>query len=178
VLHESGSLARGERGELPALTGEGVAGAVLSVIHTRLLSKRPGQMVALLNPLMGVIVLPYLGPEAAAAELSETEPSVPRSRPQQVTRRTRPGDPLSGLPMRVTYRTLLVLAAIGEAPGASNRQIADEAGISDQGQISKLLARLQTALRGTQPVASDCSGSRGTASTSNSVKHQPAQRQR
>jgi DNA-binding IclR family transcriptional regulator len=52
-------------------------------------------------------------------------------------------NPLSGLNMRVTYRTLRVLSAIGELPGASNRAIAERAGISDQGQTSKLLARLQ-----------------------------------
>jgi DNA-binding MarR family transcriptional regulator len=45
--------------------------------------------------------------------------------------------------MRLTHRTLLVLAAIAAAPGASNRQIADAAGIHDQGQISKLLNRLE-----------------------------------
>ncbi len=144
ALHGTGSGARRGRGDLPGLTGEGVTGAVLGVIHTRLLSKRPGRMSALLNPLMGVIVLPYLGSDAAARELSRPEPSVPRSRPQQVTRRSRRGDPLAGLPMRITYRTLLVLAAVGEEPGASNRQIADEAGVTDQGQISKLLARLQS----------------------------------
>ncbi len=45
--------------------------------------------------------------------------------------------------MRLTYRTLLVLSAIAEAPGASNRQVADVAGVHDQGQISKLLSRLE-----------------------------------
>lgn len=48
--------------------------------------------------------------------------------------------------MRLTYRTVRVLLAIGELtePGVhpSNRQVADAAGISDQGQVSKLLARL------------------------------------
>ncbi len=46
--------------------------------------------------------------------------------------------------MRVTYRTLLVLAAVGAAPGVSNRRDSGWAGVSDQGQISKLLARLQS----------------------------------
>jgi hypothetical protein len=35
-----------------------------------------------------------------------------------------------------------VLTVIGERPDASNREIAALAGIADQGQISKLLARL------------------------------------
>ena len=45
--------------------------------------------------------------------------------------------------MRLTYRTALVLGCIAEEPGASNRVIGDHAGVSDQGQISKLLARLE-----------------------------------
>jgi hypothetical protein len=36
-----------------------------------------------------------------------------------------------------------VLAAIAAAPGASNRLVAEAAGVVDQGQISKLLARLE-----------------------------------
>jgi len=43
----------------------------------------------------------------------------------------------------LTVRTHLVLTAVAEHAGGSNREIADAAGISDQGQISKLLARLQ-----------------------------------
>jgi predicted transcriptional regulator len=44
--------------------------------------------------------------------------------------------------MRLTYRTIRVLMAISKHPGASNRDIAENSGITDQGQISKLLARL------------------------------------
>ncbi len=46
--------------------------------------------------------------------------------------------------MRLTYRTVRVLLAISANPDASNRQVATAAGISDQGQISKLLTRLQS----------------------------------
>jgi AcrR family transcriptional regulator len=58
-------------------------------------------------------------------------------------------DPANGLGGRVTYRTLRVLAAIAEltgeeSRGPSNRQIAERAGISDEAQISRLLARLQS----------------------------------
>jgi AcrR family transcriptional regulator/DNA-binding MarR family transcriptional regulator len=144
ALHRTGTRARDGHGVLPALTGEGVVGAVLGVIHTRSLSKRPGQMVSLLNELMGVIVLAYLGPEAAQRELAHPEPRVPRPRRTPTMQRSRPGDPLAGLPMRITYRTLLVLTTVGATPDASNRQIADQAGVSDPGQISKLLARLQS----------------------------------
>jgi AcrR family transcriptional regulator/DNA-binding MarR family transcriptional regulator len=142
LLHETGSRAKSAR-ELPEITGEGVVGAVLGVIHTRLMAKRPGSMVELLNPLTGVVVLPYLGAAAAQRELSCPPPKLPRT---PVSRRAQvgvPGDPLVELPMRITRRTLLVLAVVREHPGASNRQVADAAGVSDQGQISKLLARLE-----------------------------------
>jgi DNA-binding IclR family transcriptional regulator len=45
--------------------------------------------------------------------------------------------------MRLTYRTVRVLMAVAANPGSSNRAVADGAGIKDQGQISKLLHRLE-----------------------------------
>ena len=81
-------------------------------------------------------MLPYLGPEAAAREV---EHPVPRAR----RRATTPADPLRELDMRLTYRTVRVLLAIAERPGASSRQVADASGVADQGQISKLLWRLE-----------------------------------
>ncbi len=143
ALHQGGSAARPGRG-FPALTGEGVVGAVLGVIHTRLMTPDPGAMLDLLNPLMGVIVLPYLGPAAAERELVRPAPAIARASGETPRHSIVQGEALAELPMRITYRTLLVLSAIGEHPGGSNRQVADRAGISDQGQISKLLTRLQS----------------------------------
>jgi DNA-binding IclR family transcriptional regulator len=45
--------------------------------------------------------------------------------------------------MRVTYRTARVLEGVAGCPGASNRLVAERAGIHDPGQVSKLLARLK-----------------------------------
>ena len=45
--------------------------------------------------------------------------------------------------MRLTYRTVRVLLAIDDQPGASNRDVGEAAGIIDQGQTSKLLRRLR-----------------------------------
>ncbi len=45
--------------------------------------------------------------------------------------------------MRLTYRTARVLGVVAQNVGVSNRLVADNAGITDQGQVSKLLARLQ-----------------------------------
>ena len=92
---------------------------------------------------MSMIVLPYLGTRAASRELSR--PAMPASFARQgadASTGVRRGDPLDGLNMRLTYRTVRVLAVIGEYPGASNREIAERSGIVDQGQISKLLTRL------------------------------------
>jgi AcrR family transcriptional regulator len=126
--------------EPPEVTAEGVVGAVFAVIHTRLLEGGKGPLTDLLGPLMSMIVLPYLGARAANRELSK--PSLrPRRRGRQAVR-ARSKDPLEGLDMRLTYRTVRVLTVIAEHPGASNREIAEGSGIADQGQISKLLTRL------------------------------------
>jgi AcrR family transcriptional regulator len=123
----------------PPLTAEGVVGAVLSVIHTRLLdrSRRTKPLTSLVGELMSVIVLPYLGQAAAQKELHK--PAPPLLKINSGGHR----DPLDGLEMRITYRTVRVLMVIAEHPDASNRRIAAHAGIADQGQVSKLLARLE-----------------------------------
>ncbi len=128
----------------PPLAAEGTVGAVLSVIHARMLEEDHRPLLELLNPLMGMIVLPYLGRAAARRELTRPTPKPARAR-TSVARapRSRSGDPLAGLNMRLTYRTLVVLSAIAIHPRASNRKIAETAGVHDQGQISKLLSRLE-----------------------------------
>jgi AcrR family transcriptional regulator len=156
VLHElAGAIQRegsraGAGRELPPLTGEGVVGAVLGVVHTRLLAKQPGRMGELLNPLMAMIVLSYLGPAVAQEELVQPAPKFPgasvtvKRANEASSPATAPWrSPLEGLPMRLTYRTLLVLGGIAAHPGASNREVSALAEVSDQGQISKLLARLE-----------------------------------
>jgi AcrR family transcriptional regulator len=123
------------------VTAEGVVGAVFAVIHTRLLEGQRKPLSTLLGPLMSTIVLPYLGTRAASKELSRPIPS-PR-RDARGAARSPSRDPLEGLDMRLTYRTVRVLMVIGGHPGASNREIAEGSGIADQGQISKLLTRLR-----------------------------------
>jgi AcrR family transcriptional regulator len=125
-----------QRGGPPSLAAEGVVGAVFSIIHTRLSELRPSPLIELLSPLMGMIVLPYLGPAQAAKEIQR------EARKASGKSRTGLGNPLKDLEMRLTYRTVRVLMAIGSHPGVSNRRVGDESGITDQGQISKLLARL------------------------------------
>jgi AcrR family transcriptional regulator len=123
--------------EPPLLAGEAVVGAVLAVIHARLVEAGSEPLSNLLPALMATIVLPYLGQPAAEKELHRPAPQL------KTTTRARK-DPLDGLDMRLTYRTVRVLIAIAGHPHASNREVATAAGIADQGQISKLLTRLQS----------------------------------
>ncbi len=119
----------------PPLAGEGVVGAVLAVIHARLVSAHRKPLTPLTPALMSMIVGPYLGPASAERELAKPAPQLKtKPRPRR--------DPLDGLDMRLTYRTVRVLIAIADNPRASNRGVAAAAGIADQGQISKLLTRL------------------------------------
>ena len=141
----------------PPLTAASVVGGVLSVLHSRLLTGAPGLrgadvpgpcpvessptgspgLVELTSSLMSMIVLPYLGQAAAQKEMEQPPPrrlEAPRERFK---------DPLGDLDMRLTYRTVRVLAAVATSPASSNRQLGQAAGIEDQGQISKLLARLR-----------------------------------
>ncbi len=128
------------------LTAEGLVGAAQSILYARLLKPEPAALTVLVGDLMGMIVLPYLGPEVARREQARPTPAL--SSHASTTGRVQEGtaterNPLEDIPMRVTYRTALVLRQISEQPGISNREVADQAGIADQGQMSKLLSRLQ-----------------------------------
>jgi hypothetical protein len=125
----------------PPLTAEGLVGGALSILHARLVEDRQIPLIQMTNPLVSMIVLPYLGAAAARRELARPAP-----RPRVHDERGNGdggGDPLRGLGMRLTYRTVRVLMAVGSRPGSSNREVGKAAGITDQGQISKLLGRLQ-----------------------------------
>jgi AcrR family transcriptional regulator len=125
------------RSEPPAITAEGVVGALLAVLQTRLLAADPEPLSELLGELMSVILLPYMGSAAAKRELVRPvrRPSQPRHSGRSV---------VAGVGMRLTYRTARVLMAIAERPGSSNREVANRAEVVDQGQISKLLSRLES----------------------------------
>jgi len=133
--------------ECPPLTAEGLVGAAFALVYSRLLRGEREPLTSLLGDLMGMIVLPYMGSAAARREQSRPAPArVGRPVVRGASRAGRgeaQADPLAGIPMRLTYRTLRVLETIGDEPGVSNRGVGERAGVSDQGQISKLLARLE-----------------------------------
>jgi AcrR family transcriptional regulator len=124
---------------LPPLTADGLVGGVLSLIHARIVRPDGEPLLDLTNQLMSMIVLPYLGSAAARKELDRPiEPRVSDHRDARLLT-----DPFKDAGMRLTYRTIRVLMAVAEHPHASNKTIGESAGIKDQGQISKLLGRLQ-----------------------------------
>jgi DNA-binding MarR family transcriptional regulator len=139
ALDEGRELARAGA-EPPPLTAEGVVGAVAAILHARLLERPPPGLHELLGQLTALVVLPYIGPEAARSELARpaTAPVSPSARATASVRGA-----LAGRHMRLTYRTLRVLEGLAAHPGTSNREIALAAGINDRAQISRLLARLQ-----------------------------------
>ena len=130
-------------GEPPPLAGQGVVGGALSVLHTRLLeapsSVPQPPLSELTGALMAMIVHPYLGSAAARRELARPTPKIAGTNNGAVK------DPFKDLSIRFTYRTARVLATIAANAGASNRNVADSSGVSDDGQMSRLLTRLERA---------------------------------
>ncbi len=124
VLDE-GRGVEGARGrECPPLTAEGLVGAAFAIVYARLLRGEREPLTDLLGELMGMIVLPYLGPAAARRE--QTRPVPPAVPAQGSPARNGAGDglvvaraerdPLEGIPMRLTYQHR---AGIGRRRGAS-----------------------------------------------------------
>jgi AcrR family transcriptional regulator len=123
------------RHEPGPLTAEGIVGGALAVVAARLTAPGRERLLVLLGPLMSSIVLPYLGPSAARRELH-------RRPTPQLDSSGRAPRPVSGVNMRLTYRTIRVISTIAAEPGLSNTQVSERAGVANQGQISKLLSRL------------------------------------
>jgi AcrR family transcriptional regulator/DNA-binding MarR family transcriptional regulator len=119
------------------ITSEAMVGGALAIVAARLRKPSPGPLTELVNPLMSFLTLPYLGAKAAESELARPVPAPTTPRGQVLV-----PDPLQGIGMRLTYRTMSVLSAIASQPGLSNRDVSVLAGIVDQGQISRLLGRL------------------------------------
>jgi AcrR family transcriptional regulator len=126
-------------GALSPVAAQGIVGGCLAVIQASLMERDHGPLVELVNPLMGMIVQPYLGAQAAKRELQAPTPT-----PTFAAADGGVKDPFKGLSIRFTYRTARVLATIATYPGTSNRMIADSSGIADEGQMSRLLSRLQS----------------------------------
>jgi AcrR family transcriptional regulator len=136
---DEGRLESRSAQQLPSVTAEGVVGGMVAVIEARLQTESSGGLADIAGPLMSMLVLPYLGPTVARRELFRPMIS-PEDSPSEQAGEEAPGPPRT----RITYRTLRVLATIDAAPGLSNRAVAAAAGIRDQGQVSKLLSRMES----------------------------------
>jgi len=124
---------------LTRTNAQGAVGAVLFILHARLTTEPDAPLAPLVGELTGMVILPYQGPVAATRQIRRATP--------KAALRGAHADVLAKIDVRITHRTVRVLRALaeqddGRGPGLSNRQIADRAGITDQGQASKLLARL------------------------------------
>ncbi len=142
--HQPAGIPAGSPQPTPALTDELIVGGVFSVIRTSMLEDGAGKLVEFAPSLMAFIVTPYLGQAAAQAELEgrasgsaeATTKGLELTRAREISR-------AAELPIRVTHRTTLVLRTIARTPYSNNREVAQTAGIADEGQASKLLARLE-----------------------------------
>jgi AcrR family transcriptional regulator len=120
----------------PPLMAEALVRGAVGIVHRRIVEEADEPLTGLVNELMAIIVLPYLGRAQAEQELHR-----PYRRPRRrSSREIREQD--AQVPLRLTHRTLFVLSAIAAEPGMSNRRVAHAAAISDEGQVSKLLRRL------------------------------------
>jgi AcrR family transcriptional regulator len=142
---EEGSSQNARGATTPPLIAEGLVGAAVAIVYKRLLNGERAPMTDLHGDLMGMIVLPYLGAAAAGRERRRPAPGpfVHGDTDGSGRESVRRGDSLREVPMRLTYRTARVLKAAAEHPGGSNRQIGEHSDLYDQGQMSKLLARLE-----------------------------------
>ena len=138
AVDEGRTEAKNGNGPLP-LTAEGVVGGALAVVHARLLEESGTSLAGMANALTGMIVHPYLGPAVARRELDRPAPKAACPIANGAK------DPFKDLAIRFTYRTARVMATIAGDPGASNRLIAESSGIGDEGQMSRLLRRLEGA---------------------------------
>jgi hypothetical protein len=132
LLDDGAAQALGELTGESQLTGELVAGGVVSVVRGCVLEdgeEGARRLVELAPELMAFIVRPYLGQAAARLELEGRAAPFDERGP-------------GGRRLYATRRTTLVLCAIASAPRSSNREVARAAGLSDEGQASKLLRRL------------------------------------
>ncbi len=115
-----------------AFAAELVAGGAFCLIRARILEGDSGALVELATSLMSFIAVQY-GGSAMAGQLALTDDA---TRAHSISR-------AADLPIRATHRTTLVLRAIAHAPYSNNREVAQAAGLADEGQTSKLLARLE-----------------------------------
>jgi AcrR family transcriptional regulator len=147
-------MVRGERPPEP-VAAAGVMASVLGLIQTRLLTEPNRSLIELLGPAMGLVTSLHLdtherareaqrGDELARQILTERAQRPPRERdepePADVEIPAMLRNPRAQR-ARMCVRYLAAQGRKGTSP--SNREIAGAVGIANEGQISKLLIRLE-----------------------------------
>lgn len=133
-----------------AVASDGVIAALLGVLHTRLITPTDGPILTLLGPLMGLVVAPFVDPDAQAREVARSERlahEVLAGHPPASLRRV-----LSGqrerllaprpLPLPRSAHMQRCLLFLARSPGASNGEVAAALGIAHPPQVSKVLNQL------------------------------------
>jgi AcrR family transcriptional regulator len=136
-----GTVGMDEPRRLAASTAHGLARAAWQEIRSRA-AEGEQPLTAMLGRLVWLIVLPYRGEHAAVAARERASSALSRRAVRHGARVARAAVDLPRF--RLTYRTARVLEVIAGSPGATNRVVAERAGVTDAGQISKLLGRLDS----------------------------------
>ena len=127
------------------LAAAGVIASLLGVLHTHLVRGGREPLVALLGPLTGLVVAPYLSPSAVTVEIERAD-ELARGILAEQDRRQEPHAGCSSIPAALcdprAHRARDCVLYLAAHPEASNRQVAVGIGIATHTQISALLARL------------------------------------
>ena len=135
--------------QVTPMTAEGAVGAAMRLVYSRLSNAEGApELTDVFTELTGLILLPYLGADEVRRVQQRPAPEpipagVGSPLAGALDTSAEATDPLKGISIRLTHRTALALQAVHRRPGASNREVAEGAGIGDPGQASKLLARLE-----------------------------------
>jgi AcrR family transcriptional regulator len=124
------------------LAVEGAIASIFGVIQTHIVTGRPGSLIELLGPLMGLVAAQYLSPRVVAYEIERGDELVRTSR-------AAPRCPMysgAAIPAVLSnpnaHRARRCVLFLADRPQASNREIAAAIGVRHESQISKLLACL------------------------------------
>lgn len=152
VLARIGSFVDRARAELslerqppPAMSAATIA-SVFGMLRKRLLSGEAPPFIALLSQLAEIVIMPYLGPTAAASAGRKGEDRVREHLHERSVTATAVSVELPSMLRHASaHRMRSCLRYVAEHPAASNQGVAAGIGVTHPGQVSALLARLHAA---------------------------------
>jgi|HubBroStandDraft_2_1064218.scaffolds.fasta_scaffold18656_3 AcrR family transcriptional regulator len=141
---------------IPRLIAEGALSSVMGVLHAHMVEQKPGPLIELIGPLMGMAIAPYLGVRGVEQAIKEGDELARAilsgdsrwSRLAQLTQgdtlpTEAPGATLSANLGNVSARRAReCVSFLAAHPGSSNREVAAGIGLVHQSQISKLLVHI------------------------------------